>query len=66
MKTEITPKKVKKIKPYTNKWERLAGEVARQFVGDIYPCGTCGYPVVKGYICIHCGEDSGCPREHKP
>ena len=48
-------KKVRKIKPYTPKWEKLANELARTIM-DIKPCRDCGYPVLKGYCCETCGS----------
>lgn len=47
-----------KLEPYSDDWEKEAGEVARSFVGEIYPCGKCDYPVVDGYCCGSCGDSS--------
>ena len=47
-----------KMEPYTEKWERMAGQVARGYCPAIYPCADCGGPVVKGYCCNRCGSDS--------
>jgi hypothetical protein len=43
------------IKPFTLHWERLANDLARNFV-DIHPCADCGYPVVRGYVCGNCNS----------
>ena len=45
----------KKMEPYTEKWERLAGSIARTYLPGMYPCNKCGGPVVRGYICETCG-----------
>lgn len=44
---------MKKIKPYTRYWEKLANEEARLAV-EMHPCATCGYPVIRGYQCMRC------------
>lgn len=49
--------KVRKIEPYTDKWERLANELARTWA-TIKPCRECGYPVMDGYCCKTCGSTS--------
>jgi len=48
--------KVRKIKPYTKKWEKLADELARSLV-PIKPCRDCGYPVIDRYCCDTCGSN---------
>ena len=56
---------MKNIKPYTKYWDRLANVEARTFAPEIYPCATCGYPVVEGYCCPNCKSNN--PRvEEKP
>lgn len=55
------PKKPKNwlhLDPESDEWQHLAGEVAMAHVGDMYPCKTCGYPVIDGYCCQGCGEQS--------
>lgn len=47
--------KVRRIKPYTRKWEELANELARARV-TIHPCADCGHPVIHGYCCEFCGS----------
>jgi hypothetical protein len=47
---------IKRILPYTDRWERLANNVARSYSPPIHPCVHCGYPVVEGYCCEHCGS----------
>ncbi len=42
--------------PGDDAWHRAANELARSFAPHIYPCATCEGPVVKGYVCTHCGE----------
>ena len=44
-----------KIAPYSDRWEQLANEEARS-VTNIIPCKDCGYPIIKGYCCHHCGS----------
>ena len=44
-----------KIEPYSAKWERMADEIARGNT-TIIPCKDCGYPVMAGYCCQHCGS----------
>jgi len=48
-------KKIKKIEPYTIKWEKLANALARSWV-IIKPCRECGYPVISGYCCGTCNS----------
>ena len=55
MEKETKKRKVRKIEPYTNKWERLANQLARIWT-TIKPCRECGYPVVDGYCCQTCGS----------
>ena len=47
-------RKIKKIEPYTKKWERLANDLARTW-HVIKPCKECGYPVTDCYCCGTCG-----------
>jgi len=53
MKTEN--KKVRKIKPGTAGWEKMANSLARSYC-LIKACRDCGYPVVVGYCCSVCGS----------
>ncbi len=45
---------------YTNlsdtEFWRLAGILALGAVASIYRCKKCGYPVIHGYCCEHCGD----------
>ncbi len=50
-------RKVRKIEPYTRKWEKLANELARTYQ-QIKPCRDCGYPVLDGYFCQTCGSSN--------
>jgi recombinational DNA repair protein RecR len=50
-------RKIRKIEPYTRKWEKLANELARTYQ-TIRPCKHCGYPVIDGYCCQTCGSDT--------
>lgn len=54
----LTPKirKIRRINPYTPKWEKLANQLARTWV-IIRPCRKCGYPVIDGYCCGTCGSN---------
>jgi hypothetical protein len=47
---------VSKIEPYSERWQREAGALARGFCPPIYPCGKCSHPVVRGYCCTFCGS----------
>lgn len=47
-------KKLKKMESDTPEWHKLANSLARSFCPPIYPCGTCGHPVVSGYCCSFC------------
>lgn len=49
-------KKIKKIKPYTTYYNRMASVVARTYCPAIIPCADCGYPTIKGYCCTICGS----------
>jgi hypothetical protein len=42
--------------PEDDQWWLMAGKIARHYVGDMFPCQHCGYPVVEGYCCEHCGS----------
>lgn len=33
-----------------------AARLALSFCPPIYPCGACGWPVVRGYRCTTCGS----------
>ncbi len=35
---------------------KLAGRLAIDFTPGIYRCKKCGYPVIDGYCCTHCGD----------
>lgn len=50
-------RKVRKIEPYTRKWEKLANELARTYQ-QIKPCRDCGHPVLDGYCCQTCGSSN--------
>lgn len=56
MEKEIKKRKIRKIEPYTLKWEKLANNLARSWCHNIKPCRECGYPVVDGYCCDTCGS----------
>lgn len=51
-------KRIRKIKPYTTKWEKLADQLARSYAPEIHPCRHCGYPVAKGYCCGTCQSNN--------
>lgn len=55
-------KKIRKIKPFTKVWERMANELARDVV-FIGPCRECGRPHLQGYCCIFCGSTD--PRDDR-
>jgi hypothetical protein len=46
------------IEPPTEEEYRRA-EIAtyRRFAPRVCPCGLCGWPVPKGYVCDTCGHD---------
>jgi hypothetical protein len=50
-------RKLKKIEPYTRKWEKMANELARTYQ-QIRPCNDCGRPVLEGYCCQFCGSNN--------
>lgn len=50
-------RKIRKIKPYTRNWEKLANELARCYQ-TIVPCSHCGYPVMHGYCCETCKSNN--------
>lgn len=45
-----------KIKPLSKHWVKLAQELALSRVPNIFACGKCNYPVIKGYCCEFCGD----------
>ena len=49
-------RKIRKVKPYTAKWEREANALARNYAPSIYPCKKCGHPVLQTYACTFCGD----------
>jgi hypothetical protein len=53
---EPKPPKVKKFKGSNRAWDKVASELARSYAPEIYHCGTCGYPVARGYICVFCNS----------
>lgn len=53
MKTKAK-KKLRRMTPYTKRWEAIAGDVARAYAPRIEPCKTCGYPVINGHMCDRC------------
>ena len=32
--------------------------MAEAYLPRMYPCKTCGSPVVKGYVCLYCDDDN--------
>ena len=40
----------------SKEWEQAANNLARGFAPRIYPCKSCGSPVLSGYCCDFCGE----------
>ena len=49
-------KTVRKIKPLSKQWVKLAQELALSRVPNIFACGKCNHPVIKGYCCEFCGD----------
>ena len=47
--------RIRKMKPYTPAWERLANQIAREHV-EVRACKTCGHPCHHSYQCTFCGE----------
>lgn len=47
---------MRRIRPYTVRWEREANNLARDTV-QIFVCVHCGHPVIKGYCCGVCGSN---------
>ena len=58
--------KIKKMVPYTSRWQSMASRLALQWV-SISVCWTCGHPVIKNYQCTYCGETNpgGTPESRK-
>ena len=50
--------KLEKIIPHSEEWNILAGKVAMNFCPPIYPCAKCNHPVISGYCCIFCNDNS--------
>jgi hypothetical protein len=55
---------VKDIEPYSDKWEKEANQIARDFCPTIYPCKKCNHPVANGYCCRYCGSTN--PSSDEP
>lgn len=55
---------IKRIKPLSKRWKALACELALSSVPNIFACGKCNYPVMKGYCCNFC-KDSDPDRDKK-
>ena len=43
-----------KMQPYSNEWMMIADTLRKSFAPPVYPCGTCGYPVIQGFCCSNC------------
>lgn len=54
---EKKKRKPRKLKPWTDKWMKRAGEEALCFVTGLHPCADCHGPVISGYICGRCGSN---------
>ena len=39
-------------------WNKVAGDMARDFCPPIYACKKCSYPVIEGYCCEFCGDSN--------
>lgn len=66
----------RKLQPPTERqYQRAVGIIARQFAPTDYPCGKCGWPVLRGYRCGTCNDwdpdtkakdfDPYCNRKHE-
>jgi hypothetical protein len=55
----VGPFKIKKTEHERGEpaWERMANNVARNFVGGMDECKTCGRPRVQRYCCTFCGGE---------
>ena len=51
----MSKRKLKKINPYTPKWEKMANSIARDYV-TMHVCKDCSRPVIQGYCCTWCGS----------
>ena len=49
-------KKVRPVKPYTDKWYAWAGRIARELYAEIIPCEYCQRPKHEIYLCPHCDD----------
>jgi hypothetical protein len=48
---------MRKIEPYTPRWEKEANRLARDYCPSILACKKCGHPVIDGYCCDSCGTN---------
>jgi hypothetical protein len=55
---KVKEPKVKKFEGSEDKWMKLAANLAFYAAPAVFPCKRCGYPVLDGYCCDHCGSDS--------
>ncbi len=42
---------------------RLVCNLAIAYAPEIYRCKRCGYPVISGYCCTHCGDSDPSSNE---
>ena len=47
---------VRKIKPLSKQWVKEAYELALSRTPNIFACGKCNHPVIKGFCCEFCGD----------
>lgn len=47
-------KKITRMEPHTDEWNRMANSLARSFAPPIHICRDCGGPVIQGYCCTRC------------
>jgi hypothetical protein len=47
---------VKPKKPTEKEYRDAEARLAISYCPTIHPCGECGWPVIYGYCCTHCGS----------
>jgi len=53
-------------KPTLKQYEKAAADVAFSYAPEIIECQKCRWPHAKGYVCVHCGDESPTqPKEKK-
>lgn len=48
--------KIEKIERDSEEYVKRMFQVAVNFCPTMYPCKTCGSPVINGYCCTYCND----------